>query len=249
MPEKNKERFSDRVEDYVKYRPHYPPEMIELLKGEIGLKEADVIADIGGGTGISTFPFLNNQNLVYLVEPNQAMRSAAELTFKGRPNFRSVSGTAERTGLQSQTIDMIFCGQAFHWFDLAQSKKEFSRILKKDGHIVLAWNQRSQKGAFLQAYEQILTTYVSAYKLASHRKISDEVLRGFFAPKILSSSSIPNIQFFDETGLKGRLLSSSYCPKDGPEFNLLMKKIGQLFQDHQKDGKVRFDYKTTIYWC
>ena len=73
--------FSDRVDDYIRFRPHYPQQIIEILGDKIGLTTSDTIADIGSGTGISTEIFLNNGNNVYAVEPNKEMREAAEVSF------------------------------------------------------------------------------------------------------------------------------------------------------------------------
>ena len=72
------ERFSNRVENYVKYRPGYPKEVLQTFRAEMNLTEDSVIADIGSGTGISAKVFLENGNEVYGIEPNAAMREAAE---------------------------------------------------------------------------------------------------------------------------------------------------------------------------
>src|SRR5689334_13983183 len=92
-------RFSNRVDDYIKYRPSYPVGILDLLKKDYGLTSSSVIADIGSGTGISTGLFLKNGNPVIGIEPNKEMREAAERLLKGYPKFRSVSATAEATTL------------------------------------------------------------------------------------------------------------------------------------------------------
>ena len=89
------ERFSDRVENYVKFRPGYPAEMLGLFRVEMNLTESSVIADIGSGTGISSKLFLENGNQVFGVEPNAAMRTAAEEFLGDFLNFASIDGTAE----------------------------------------------------------------------------------------------------------------------------------------------------------
>ncbi|MCI0339308.1 MAG: class I SAM-dependent methyltransferase, partial [Acidobacteria bacterium] len=77
------QRFSTRVENYIKYRPGYPKEVIETLKAECGLTPDSVIADIGSGTGILAKMFLQNGNPVYGVEPNREMREAGEKLLQG----------------------------------------------------------------------------------------------------------------------------------------------------------------------
>jgi ubiquinone/menaquinone biosynthesis C-methylase UbiE len=126
-------RFSSRVENYIKYRPGYPPAMLDLLKEKCGLTGGSMVADIGSGTGILTELFLRNGNQVIGVEPNREMREAAERLLGKDPKFTSVSGTAESTTLKDQSVDFIAASQAFHWFDREQARREFLRVLKPGG--------------------------------------------------------------------------------------------------------------------
>jgi len=242
-------RFSDRVDDYIKFRPHYPKEIIKVLESKIGFNKKFVIADIASGTGISSEIFLDNGNKVFAVEPNTEMRLAAELIFGDYPNFISFDGKAENSNLVNSSIDLIFCGQAFHWFNKSESKIEFSRILKQNGHIVLAWNVRNEREAFQREYEKILLSNISEYKEVSHKNISEKIIREFFEPKVLHFHSFENFQEFDLEGLKGRLQSSSYCPKEGPEHDQLFKEITSLFLKYKKNGLVKFNYETKMYYC
>ena len=147
------ERFSNRVENYVKYRPNYPKKIISFLEKEIGLSSSSIIADIGSGTGISSEMFLKNGNIVYGVEPNKEMREAAERLLAEHPNFKSINGTAEDTTLAANSIDILSAGQAFHWFDVIKTEIEFKRILKNGGWVVLVWNERETNSSlFLKAY-------------------------------------------------------------------------------------------------
>lgn len=245
----NKTRFSDRVEDYIKYRPKYPYQMIEVLEDKIGLDDKWVIADIGSGTGISSEPFINNGNKVSAVEPNKEMREAAELNFAGNSNFLSIDGSAEKSNLDGESIDLIFCGQAFHWFDKIKSKIEFKRILKQNGHIVLAWNVRNEKNSFQRGYEQVLKQNIAEYCEVTHKNITDKEVIDFFLPKTSHKESLENYQTLDLEGLKGRLKSSSYCPKTGIDYERLMKEIEDLFHKFEKNGLIKFDYEIKMYWC
>ena len=95
------QRFSSRVENYVKYRPGYPKTILALLRRDCGLSPASVIADIGSGTGLSSKLFLPNGNRVYGVEPNLEMREAGERLLAKYARFTSVAATAEATTLAS----------------------------------------------------------------------------------------------------------------------------------------------------
>src|ERR1043165_851495 len=127
------ERFSSRIADYIKYRPGYPAEIVTLLKTDCGLTPDSVVADIGSGTGKLTELFLKNGNIVFGVEPNVGMRSAAKQILGNFSNFKSIDGNAESTGLETSSVDFITAGQAFHWFDPDNFKVEARRILKADG--------------------------------------------------------------------------------------------------------------------
>lgn len=243
----NSTRFSDRVADYIQYRPHYPIDILDILKTEIDFDQTKIVADIGSGTGISSELFVKNGNQVYAVEPNLEMREAAEDIFKTNPNFISVNGTAESTNLDSNSIDFILCAQAFHWFDKEKSKLEFDRILKEKGHICFVWNERSTNSEFQQNYEQILYNTITEYKNVHHRNIDTQTILEFFSPRIMREYTLPNFQFFDLAGLKGRLMSSSYCPKSGEEHTRLLEKLDLLFSQFEVNGKVKFEYDTKIY--
>ncbi len=245
----NTERFVDKVNDYVKYRPHYPSSILFLIKQNIKFNSNWVVADIGSGTGISSKLFLDNGNRVIGIEPNFEMRRAAEDQLKGFLNFTSLDGTAEASQLPDQSVDLIFSGQAFHWFDKDIAKIEFKRILNPSGYIVLCWNQRDGNSQFQIRYEQILQKFVPDYDQVNHRNITDSEIQEFFQPKKLKRESTTNHQYFDLDGLQGRLRSSSYCPKENEAYSVLMEEIETLFHEFEVDGRIRFDYVTNIYYC
>jgi SAM-dependent methyltransferase len=244
----NTTRFSDRVSDYIKYRPSYPVAIIERLNELIGLKSDFVIADIGSGTGLSSQRFIEAGNLVYGVEPNLEMREAGESIFSSNPNFKTINGTAENTTLADQSVDVIFCGQAYHWFDFVKAKLEFARILKPGGTVVLAWNERSRKDALQRDYEQMLRDFVPEYSKVTQKNIDMDNIQLFLSPKAMQIIALDNQQVFNLTELKGRLMSSSYSPKEADEnYELVMNALEVLFNKYQENGKVVFKYDTLLY--
>src|SRR5258708_2582165 len=143
MPASNAtSRFSDRVENYVRYRPGYPPGVLQALRDDCGLAPGHVIADIASGTGIWTRMLLENGNPVFGVEPNTEMREAGERLLAAFPKFTSVAGNAEATTLPDHSVDFITAAQAAHWFDRERARLEFVRILKSRGWLALLWNDR-----------------------------------------------------------------------------------------------------------
>jgi len=240
------QRFSDRVENYVKYRPHYPREIITYLNEKINFNEHKIVADIGSGTGISTELFLENGNRVYGIEPNKEMREAGEKYLEKFKYFISVGGTAENTLLESDSIDLIVCGQAFHWFDVDKAKIEFKRILKQDGYVVLMWNERNTRNSQLLAdYEALIKKFGTDYEQVCQKDEQvNESIKTFFSPGNFELKLTENFQKLDFEGFKGRLLSSSYVPKDNPQ---MIEELKMLFDKYNKDGFVKFEYDTNIY--
>ena len=245
-----KARFSDRVDDYIKYRPRYGPEVVEALVNACGLTPGAVIADVGIGTGFSAEPFLQNGNRVVGIEPNREMREAGESYLAKYRNFEMREGSAERTGLPGQSIEFVLAGQAFHWFAREQARTEFARILKPGGWCVLIWHDRSiDASPFLRAYEEFLHRYAIDYQQVVHRKVANfEVLRAFFTPCVVKLISLPAEQRFDFDGLRGRLLSSSYVPREGPKASAMLDELPELFAAHQEDGHIVLQYQTKIFY-
>lgn len=243
------DRFSSRVENYAKYRPGYPPGILDVLKSDCGLTKESVVADIGSGTGLLSEVFLKNGNVVFAIEPNELMRAKADELLKGFANFRSVAATAETTTLPDGWVDFITAGQAFHWFDQATAKREFTRILKRDGWVVLVWNARRLDATpFLRDYEGLLLRYSPDYPVVRHEKVDDGIA-GFFAPQPMKSASLENVQRFDFEALKGRLCSSSYAPEPGnPNFELMLKDLQDIFNAYNENGVINFDYDTRVYY-
>jgi SAM-dependent methyltransferase len=244
------ERFSTRVDHYVSARPRYPRSVVSILGEETGLTAGSIVADIGSGTGILTELFLENGNHVFAVEPNLEMRAAGERLLKGHATFHSVAGRAEATTLANRSVDIVAAGQAFHWFDRDLARAEFVRILKPGGWVVLIWNERlTNASAFLQAYEQLLEEYATDYAQVDHRHIDERALATFFGPGGFRFKVLKNCQQFDHAGLEGRLLSSSYTPELGhPYYAAMLRALEQIFETHQSEGRVVFEYETKLYY-
>ena len=243
------QRFSSRVENYVRYRPSYPPELIALLQRECGLGASSTAADIGSGTGKLTELLLQTGSAVFGVEPNREMREAGERLLQAFPRFTSVAAPAEATTLPDRSVDLITAGQAFHWFDRPRTRAEFARILKPGGAVALIWNdRRTESTPFLRAYEQLLRDFATDYEQVNHRNLDLAMLREFFGGEP-RGAKFPYAQRFDFAGLQGRLLSASYAPDQGqPGHDAMRERLREIFAEHQRAGEVSFDYDTMVYW-
>ena len=247
-------RFSDRVDNYVKYRPHYPAEVIDFLRTENIIFENAVIADIGSGTGISAELFLKNNYKVFGVEPNEPMREAAERilqNYSDKNLFVSINGKAEATTLENNSVDVIVCAQAFHWFNNDAFKNECKRILKPSGQVVLMWNdRRTDTTDFLKVYEDFLQMFGTDYKEINHKNTQEtSQFDNFFGKQNYKEKSFYNYQDVDFAGLKGRVLSSSYMPnEEHKDFEFMIYCLKKIFMRYQENGVVRLDYDTKIYY-
>ena len=241
-------RFSNRVDDYVKYRPHYPIEIINFLQNNYALSTTKLVADIGAGTGISTALFLDAGYRVIAVEPNTEMRNKAIELLSSFPGFKAVDGTAENTALQAGSIDAVIAGQAFHWFNAQNTRAEFKKILKPEGIVILIWNERKTESAFEQEYNQLIIKHGQEYVKLDHRNIDAEHIGAFFAPEPFRLEVFQNKQVFDFEGLTGRLISSSYMPTKGQAGYIpMINDLENLFNEYQQHDMITINYDTKVY--
>jgi SAM-dependent methyltransferase len=242
-------RFSSRAESYAKYRPGYPPGVLDILRSECDLTREAIVADVGSGTGMLAEILLKNGNRVFGVEPNEAMRVVAEDLLAGYKQFVSVDGSAEATALPDVSVDFVVAAQAFHWFDRDATRKEFVRILRPAGWVVLIWNERRLDSTpFLRAYEDILLRYGTDYQEVRHENVSGK-LAEFFAPGSFKLVNLDNFQHFDLPAFKGRVGSASYTPEPGhPDFDSMNSELENIFNRFNQNGIVTFEYDTRVYY-
>jgi SAM-dependent methyltransferase len=244
-----RQRFTDRADDYKRYRPGYPSEILDYLKQRCRPDSSNSIADVGSGTGISSQLLISGFNcLVYGIEPNAAMRREAESHFRTEPLFVSINGSAENTTLPDSGMDLVTVFQAFHWFDRDAVREEFRRILKEQKWVLIVWNSRlTDESEFLKDYEKLLQK-LSDYRAVNHRKISREYIYDFFGNDRVEYTYFPNKQIFDLEGLRGRFFSSSYTPAYGTELYIEYdRELERLFNRCRENDCVEIRYRTETY--
>jgi SAM-dependent methyltransferase len=245
-----KERFSNRVEDYVRYRPGYPRGALDVLREACGLTAESTVVDVGSGTGLLAQLFLENGNVVYGVEPNAAMRDAGEQFLASYKHFCSVAGSAEATTLPDACADCVVSGQAFHWFEPKATRAEFARVLRRGGWVAVIWNERvSDRTAFQREYADLLREHCDDYAKVAETYPQYARMKDFFGSGAGGEKILPNEQVFDFEGLRGRLLSSSYAPRAGhPKHEPMLAALRGVFDRHAENGRVRFEYQTHVYY-
>jgi SAM-dependent methyltransferase len=246
-----KQVFGPRVDNYIKYRPGYPVQLLDTLIKECGLVSSWHVADIGSGTGLLTRLFLDLGCAVTGVEPNDEMRLAGEQLLADYPGFTSLPGSAEATGLADASMDLISAGMALHWFDVPRAKVEFQRILTKGGWVALVWNRMlTGPEPFMQAYTGLVLEYSPGWMETQRRDQpgSSLDLPGFFNG-IYQRAAFPLHQFLDWNGLSGRSLSIAHSPlSDDPARLSMLARLHDIFDCYQINGQVTIQYETELYY-
>src|SRR3546814_94640 len=112
MQQDSIQRFSDRAENYDKFRPGYPHALLQFLYRTLPITPDLVVADIAAGTGIFTEQVATWGNRIYVVEPNPYMRRMAHRRLAGCERCVFLDGTAEATGLPDNSVDLFVSAQA-----------------------------------------------------------------------------------------------------------------------------------------
>ena len=242
-------RFDDRVDDYARYRPGYPPGLVDWLYAH-GLDATARVADIGAGTGISSRLFVTRGHPVCAVEPNARMRAAAQAASDGQAGFTSVDGRAEATTLPDAAFDLVSVAQAFHWFDREAVKREWRRILVRAGFVAVFWNaRRVDESAFTRAYESLLERHAIDRSRVESLRPDDGAMAAWFGPGLVAQAVLDNPQHLDLASLSGRLLSSSTAPAAGhADRQPMLDELAALFADHAADGQVRLTLETHVHF-
>lgn len=244
------ERYSSKAEDYAKYRPNFPSEIIDGLYADGTISNNSIIADIGSGTGRFTRLLLEKGNLVYGVEQNNEMRVKAEELLSEYNNFISMAGSAERTGLNDKSLDLITVAQAFHWFDKGKCLSEFKRIIKDGGKVFIVWND------FIGDYNDFSKEYgniVSVYRVveAEHKikkPTRTEMIDGFFKNNRFTITSFIHEIYQDFEQFKGGVLSASFTPKPGEKnYEPFISELQKVFSKYQENGKVCTAFRSACY--
>lgn len=240
----NTKRFTNRSDNYVKYRPDYPPEIIELLQKEIHLDEFKDVADVGSGTGMFSRLFAKNGNITFGVEPNDEMRLKAEKSLGKYLNFISINGTAEFTNLADSSVDIVTAADAIHWFDMFKAKSEFSRILRDDGYCVIVYHITKNNTPFMKEFNKLIKLLKKAEK--SDDEKFEKSVEKFFGPKKAKVKTLNSTHEMSFAELKGLVLSYAIMPEDGELHKKTLKELKNIFDRNNLSGSVSMEYKIKI---
>ncbi|HVT21570.1 MAG TPA: methyltransferase domain-containing protein [Mycobacteriales bacterium] len=122
--------FGSAAAQYKAGRPGYPREVLLQCLPEW----ANQVLDLAAGTGPLTANLLDIGLSVIAVEPLDEMRALIP------PEAQALAGTAEEIPLPDESVDAVFIGQAWHWFDVPRAVADIHRVLRPGGVVAPMWN-------------------------------------------------------------------------------------------------------------
>jgi SAM-dependent methyltransferase len=244
-------RFTGLAQAYAQFRPSYPVQAIDFIMARCGLANTSHLVDVGCGTGTASRLFVASGLNVIGIEPNTEMRCAAAAMVVGEaagPKVTYLGGRAESTGLPAAVADAVLSAQAFHWFEPNATLREFHRILKPDGWVILMWNERDERDTATAAYGDVIRTAKETAAVEGPRQArAGSALRNSPLFRQVEQVAFRNQQALDEEGLLGRAFSVSYAPHEAGEREEWTERLRAVFRQHQHDGRVALRYLTSIY--
>ena len=234
--------FSDRAQDYARWRPGYPAAAVEAALR--GLPRPVRAVDVASGTGIATRAFAAAGCEVVGVEPDPRMLALARA--EGGP--RCVQGRAEALPLADASQDLVLAAQAFHWFERDAALREFHRVLRPGGRLALLWNLRARDTDFMAVYAAVvekaqLYTEASGKRVSRQRCASPAESPWFVDAE---SSSVPNPEPLTWDGVVGRISSASYFPREGRQREELLADLRLAFGRFAVEGRVTYAQTTEL---
>ena len=122
--------FGNVAETYDRVRPPYSRVLLDRAEEVLELDAQARVLDLGAGTGRVTRELVRRFEHVVAVEPDERMRAL---------HGEAVAGSAEAIPLEDASVDAVFVGEAFHWFDPEAAIPEIARVLRPRGGLAMLW--------------------------------------------------------------------------------------------------------------
>lgn len=233
--------------DYDRFRPGYPDALFEMIASELPLPRIPHVVDLGAGTGRASLAMAGLGWRVTAVEPGKPMLDV----LRGRAAndgllVSTVQASAEETGLDADSADLVTAAQAFHWFDQPQALSEIARILKPGGGLALFWNVRdASRAPFLADYAKVLERYVGEadagrYEASMPEEATRRVLESHGAFEDVRLNVLHHETTMTDEQFVGVVFTASYVrvnktPEEQDRFRLDLAAL--LGRHHLNDGR------------
>ncbi|MCL2408727.1 MAG: class I SAM-dependent methyltransferase [Oscillospiraceae bacterium] len=239
---KQNNTHAHKAESYHIGRPDYPEAFFDYLYNEVSLPHDSIIADVGAGTGKNTKKFLEKSSKVFAVEPDKDMMKMLRSNLSQFPDCLFVGRTAEDTGIPAGSVDLIFCGNSYMWFDRSVVVPEFKRIIRADNHqnIVIA---RLGPGEDVYAGELIeIDKKFSKPVSGRPPNNSPPFQHDIFVNKVFDYTLYQDFNEF----LHGCLSASSAPNTEDDIFEDYVTSLRQLFEKYSNEGKLETRFKLFV---
>ncbi len=232
------QRFSERAGAYAAHRPGYAPEVIDAMLAGLGDPGALIAADVGAGTGISARALADRGLQVIALEPNAAMRAAAQ----PHPRIEWREATALATGLPDKSVDLAAAFQAFHWFANAEAMQELARIARR--RVAIAQYERDERDPVTRTLSELYRRYATD-DTEARRLAALETFAAFPGAQVRRATFYWE-QSLDLRELLGTIASASYLPREGTPSENLRADACALFAANQHDGRLTIARQTFV---
>lgn len=243
--------FNNKAALYAANRPSYSSNVLEYLQKDLGFSSTALGADIGCGTGQLTQILAEYFNLIYAVEPNNSMMQECQKYLYNYKNILYKCRSAESTEIDDNKLDYITTAQAFHLFHNAETLREFKRILKPDGRLIIVYNMKNHSSEFFLKNEEVLLKHCPLYRRDFH---ATEFKYDSFQECFTKDSyqyryfSNDNTEYLDYDTFINRTLSASYAiQEENPSFPVFVKELAAVFADFSVNQRVKMELSTVIY--
>jgi SAM-dependent methyltransferase len=131
--------FGAAATDYAKFRAGFPESFFDRVAACGLCAPGSTAVDVGTGTGTLARGFARRGVTVIGIDPDERLTDEARrLDAAAGISVEYRKGTAEAIPLPDAVADLVSAGQCWHWFEPRQSAREFARIVKPEGHVLIA---------------------------------------------------------------------------------------------------------------
>jgi ubiquinone/menaquinone biosynthesis C-methylase UbiE len=240
---------AEKADRYHKVRPDYPAEALQYVTMSCNINSNTIVVDVGAGTGKLTRLLVPTGCTLYAVEPLGSMLAKLK---ENLPDVQTFQCTASSIPLSDESVDVVVAGQAFHWFATTLSLKEFHRILKPKGYLVLLWNRMDESYEWCRVLQEMLTLYQGdspRYRDMKWKEVFKQMPH-LFTP--LAHKEFPNIhRVRSQEDIIDRESSVSYIASlSKSQLEKFQNDVRLLLQKYDVSGEKLFiPYITDVFHC
>lgn len=244
--------FSRGAEAYTRGRPDFPPQAMDWLMTDLGLRAGKTALEIGAGTGKFTRLLAATGASVIAVEPVTAMLERLVSHKPSDAAITAVRGQAQSLPVASGICDAVLCAQAFHWFATPAALAEIHRVLRPGGLFGLIWNVRDDSVDWVAQLDEIMAPFegdAPRYYNGEWRRVFPARGFGPLQEKAFASSHVGT----PEHVIVDRVASVSFIAAlDSPARNRVLDQVRDLISATpalSRAETVEFPYVTRVYWA